>query len=113
MSLRANVEIPPEMAPYVAYQAQGYSAKHTVVAIGSAITSVGLVSILIYVVIKLFSHLSDEWLSIGAVSLLMIFLSLLALGGTLIIVACFRAIQKPGVQLPGVLGKMERRLGLD
>ena len=96
--------------PYEVYQAKGYSAKQTFATIFGGVASVGLVGIVGFIVVKFISALDPETLKVIAVTFFTIILALLCIGGSLGLVTVFRYIQKPGVQMPGFLGRLEERL---
>lgn len=95
--------------PYDAYQARGYSAKQTFATVFAGVLGVGVVIIIGFVVIRLFGALDEELLRSFAIAFASIFVSLFGLGGALGLVTVFRFIQKPGIQMPGILGKLEER----
>jgi hypothetical protein len=96
--------------PYEQYQAKGYSAKQTFATVFGGIIGVGAVLIAGFIVIKFISALDTETLKTFSVLFFGIILGLLSIGGALGLVTIFRYIQKPGVQMPGFLGKLEERL---
>lgn len=96
-------------SPYDQYQAKGYSAKHTFLTVFGGTIGVGLVGIMFYIVVKFLTALDHETLRTMAIWFFTILLSLIGIGGSLAIVVIFRFVQKPGVQMPGVLGKLEKK----
>lgn len=104
---RITSDVPPEAIPYLAMQERNVSTKSVVTTIATSVSSIGLIGLLWYIVIRLFNSLSEDALRIGAITLLAIFLILLAMAGTFGLVLIFRAISMPGKQLGGFLGKLE------
>lgn len=96
--------------PYDVYQEKGYSAKQTFTTIFSGGITLGIVVIAAFITVKLFSALDKEALRFFAFALLGIIFAALSIGIALALVTVFRYIQKPGVQMPGFLGRLEERL---
>jgi len=95
--------------PYDLYQARGYSAKQTFATIFGGVLGFGIVIILGFIVVKFITALNRETLELFAIVFASTLLALFALSGTLGIVTIFRFIQKPGIQMPGILGRLEGR----
>ncbi len=95
--------------PYETYQAKGYSAKQTFATIFGGGAILGVVIIAGFVVIKFFSALDEGTLRAFAMTFFGILLALLSIGGSLAIVTVYRYIQRPGIQMPGFLGEIERK----
>jgi len=96
-------------SPYDQYQAKGYSAKQTFTTIFGGVTAVGVVIIIGFIVVKMITALDLETLRMFAMLFFGILLALFALGGSLAIVTVFRYVQKPGIQMPGFLGELEKK----
>lgn len=95
--------------PYEVYQTKGYSAKQTFATIFGGVLGTGVVIIIGFVVIKLVTALSMNTLEMLGICFIVTLLTLFAIGGSLGMVAIFRFIQKPGIQMPGILGKIEEK----
>lgn len=96
--------------PYEIYQAQGYSAKQTFATIFGGGAIVGTVIIAGIVVVKFITALDEQTLEAFAMTFFGIILALISIGGSLTLVTIYRYIQKPGIQMPGFLGRLEERL---
>lgn len=101
-----------QQTPYDAYQAQGYSSRHTAVVVFSGTIGLGLVLILGLIVIKILGALDQETLRTAGTMLLFGMIGLFLLAGALWLVAIFIKIKEPGVQLSGTAGDIEKKLGL-
>jgi len=96
--------------PYELYQARGYSAKQTFATVFGGVIAIGLVGLSAFVVVKFISALEVEAIRAYAMTFFGIILMLISVAGSLGIVTVFRYIQKPGIQMPGILGELERKL---
>ena len=99
--------------PHDFYERGYESAKQRFAVEYARIFALGTVLVMGYVIYKFIDAMDADMLATFATVFFGVLLSLFGLGGSLAIVTVFRYIQKPGVQLPGKLGKVERRLGLD
>jgi uncharacterized protein YacL len=98
--------------PYIAYEHKGYSAKHLVTTIFAGITAMVLSITLAVVVLKMMWALDESVLEQAATFFLFGLISLILCAGGLFLIVMFRAIIKPGQQLPGFLGKFEPKDGV-
>ncbi len=96
--------------PYDVYQTRGYSAKQTIATILGGGVTLGIVLIAAFVVVRLMLALDEETLRTFALVFFGILFAGLSTAVSLAIVTVFRYIQKPGVQMPGILGKLEEAL---
>lgn len=93
---------------------KGYeSAKQRFAVEYARIFALGTVVVMGYMVYKFIDVMDTDTLETFAIVFFGVLMSLFGLGGSLAIVTIFRYIQKPGIQLPGKLGDVERRLGLN
>lgn len=95
--------------PYDMYQARGYSAKQTFAAVFAGGSILGVVLTIGFIVVKLVTAVDKSTLELFAVIFISILLALFALAGALGLVTIFRFIQKPGIQMPGILGRLEEK----
>lgn len=105
-------QINPRESAYADYERQGYSAKHLVTAIFSGISSFGAVIIVGYIVIKLMGAVDEKAFETAAEIFLYGIVGLILSAGGVGLAILFRAIVKPGQQLPGFLGRLEPKDGL-
>lgn len=108
-----TTRVQPEMQGYVEYEKKGYSLKQTIGVMFTGICSLGIVLIFGFIVIRMFTSLDEEVIRAAAIVFLFGTMGVFFAAAGLGLAVVYRYVAKPGVQMPGRLGEIEQKLGLD